>query len=156
MYGNRRDFSLNMLLNSVWCAFSQCSTHVWAHKPILPPGMETALASRGAPGKAGIWGRERILHTYGAETNLGNRLSSNNQIIHVWESNTGGMWADWSRTFPSGTPPCVLGEPVDKTLLLSLPLFYSWSHQEAKLTRKWLHTSMDVEKQPIRPLMETY
>lgn len=38
--------------------------------------------------------------TYGAETDLRNKLSSNNQIIHVSESNNGGTRADMSGTFP--------------------------------------------------------
>lgn len=95
---------------------------VWAHKPILPPGLKTALAFYSPQGNAFILRASRILDTYGAETDLRNKLSSNNQIIHVSQSNNGGMWANTSGTFPSGMPLCVLGVPVDKGLLPSLLL----------------------------------
>lgn len=61
---------------------------------ILPPGLETALASLRPQGKALTGRAQRILDTYGAETDITNKLSSNNQIIHVSESNNGGMRAE--------------------------------------------------------------
>lgn len=126
----QEDVFLNMHLNPVRWAFAQRSMLVWVHKPILPPGLKTALASRRPQGTAFIWRASCILDTYGAETDLRNKLSSNNQIIHVSGSNNGGMWADMSETFPSGMPLCVLGVPVDKGLLLSPLLSSSWSNTE--------------------------
>lgn len=96
---------------------AQCSCLLSQANP--PSRFETAPASHRPQGKAFIWRASRILDTYGAETDLRNKLSSNNQIIHVSESNNGGMQADPSGSSPSGTPLCALGVPVDKGLVQS-------------------------------------
>ena len=108
------EVSLNVHSSPVRWAFAQCGVHVWVHEPILPPGSRAALAPHRPQGEAFRARASRILHTYGAETDLPNKLSSNNQIIHVSGSNNGGTRAETSGTFPSATPLCVLGAPVDK------------------------------------------
>lgn len=80
---------------------SAVSMSVWVHGTMLPPGLKSGPASHRAEGAAFTFphvAASGLLDTYGAQTDLRNKLSSNNQIIHVSQSNDRGMWADMSGT----------------------------------------------------------
>ena len=140
-----------MHLNPVRCAFALCGMHVWVYKPILPPGWKTALASHRPQGEAFVRRASSILDTYGAETDLRNKLSSNNQIIHVSESNNGATWADTSRTFSSGTPFvcawCACGQKACYCLLSSLLRSHAAKHaKQRKITANKPDSDEDSEE----------
>lgn len=67
-----------------------------------------------------------ILETYGAETHFGNKLSSNNQISHVSESNNGGRQADMAGTLPCVVPLCLVCVWTNARLLTDV-ICKSWS-----------------------------
>lgn len=140
-----------MHLNPVRCASALCCMHIWVYKPILPPGWKTALASHRPQGEAFRRRASRILDTYGAATDLRNKLSSNNQIIHVSESNNGATWADTSGTFSSGTPFvcawCACGQKACYCLLSSLLRCHTAKHaKQRKITANKPDSDEDSEE----------
>lgn len=113
---------------AVRCAFAQW---VWyaclSSQANLPPGMGTEWPLTDPRGKAFIRRGNRILKTYGAETNLGNKLSSNNQIIHVSESNNGGMQAAAVVGSLCASLVCLWTKPCYR----ALPLWQLWSQEKS-------------------------
>lgn len=60
-------------------------------QPNPPSRFKSCAGLSKSPGQSIQRQASSVLDTYGAETDLPNKLSSNNQIIHVSESNNGGM-----------------------------------------------------------------